>query len=404
MRALFFGTLIAMTATAFAEEAGYRVQLDTIHRGYDGKTCWVHARAGAIPTSPPSVVLTMQKLLLTGSDVFYALNDMRTDDMGKTWSGPTEHADTLGRRDEADGVVVAACDFWPKWHAATGKMLGIGHTVRYRDNRVMHVTPRQTTYAIYDPERRDWTPWTTLAMPDEPRFANAGAGCVQRVDLPNGDILLPIYFKRPEEQIASVTVLRCRFDGKKLEYVEHGDEMTVPVPRGFAEPSLTVFNGRYYLTLRNDERGYVTSSSDGLHFDEPQPWLWDDGSDLGNYNTQQHWVTHSDAMFLVYTRRGADNDHVFRNRAPLFMARVDPQALRVMRATERILLPQRGARFGNFGVVDVGPNETWVTDTEWMQQKGPNIVIPVDNPYGADNSVYAARIVWEKPNTTWDQR
>jgi hypothetical protein len=33
------------------------------------------------------VVLTMQKLLLTGSDVFFALNEMRTDDLGKTWRG-----------------------------------------------------------------------------------------------------------------------------------------------------------------------------------------------------------------------------------------------------------------------------------------------------------------------------
>src|SRR6185436_14125042 len=49
---------------------GYRIQLDTIHRGYDGKTCWVHPRAGTIPGERPIVVLTMQKLLLTGSDVF----------------------------------------------------------------------------------------------------------------------------------------------------------------------------------------------------------------------------------------------------------------------------------------------------------------------------------------------
>jgi predicted RNA polymerase sigma factor len=49
------------------------VQLETISRGYDGQTCWVHPRAGAIPGDAPIVVLTMQKLLLTGSDVFFAL-------------------------------------------------------------------------------------------------------------------------------------------------------------------------------------------------------------------------------------------------------------------------------------------------------------------------------------------
>ena len=45
-------------------------------------------------------------------------------------------------------------------------------------------------------------------------------------------------------------------------------------------------------------------------------WTFDDGSELGNYNTQQHWVTHSDGLFLVYTRRGADNDDIARHRAP----------------------------------------------------------------------------------------
>ncbi|HWA99883.1 MAG TPA: exo-alpha-sialidase [Pirellulales bacterium] len=395
--------LIARAIAAAEPSVGYRLELETIHRGYDGKTCWVHARAGAIPGERPIVVLTMQKLLLTGSDVFYALNDMRTDDLGRSWSGPTEHADTLGRRDEPDGVTVAACDFWPKWHRTSGKLLGIGHTVRYRDNRVMHVRRRETCYSVYDPERRAWTPWTTLAMPDEPRFQNAGAGCVQRVDLPNGEILLPIYFKRPEEELASVTVVRCRFDGRRLEYVEHGNALSLPNGRGFVEPSLTRFKDKFYLTLRNDLAGYVTSSSDGLHFDAPQPWLWDDGSDLGNYNTQQHWVTHHDGLFLVYTRRGAENDHVFRHRAPLFMAEVDPATLRVRRATERVLVPQRGARLGNFGVVNVNENETWVTVSEWMQTWGPKVVMPPDNPYGADNSVYVARIVWDAPNRGWDE-
>jgi hypothetical protein len=69
-------------------DPAYRIQLDVVSRGYDGKTCWVHPRAGTIPGENPSVVLTMQKLLLTGSDVFFALNEMRTDDLGKTWSGP----------------------------------------------------------------------------------------------------------------------------------------------------------------------------------------------------------------------------------------------------------------------------------------------------------------------------
>jgi hypothetical protein len=39
-----------------------------------------------------------------------------------------------------------------------------------------------------------------------------------------------------------------------------------------------------------------------------------------------------------------------------------------------------------------------------MQTKGPHIVIPPDNKYGADNSVYVARILWEEPNAGSNER
>jgi len=59
----------------------------------------------------------------------------------------------------------------------------------------------------------------------------------------------------------------------------------------------------------------------------------------------------------------------------------------VLRDTERVLVPERGARLGNFGVVEVNESETWVTVAEWMQPAGCE-------KYGSDNSVYAARIRW----------
>ena len=152
---------------------------------------------------------------------------------------------------------MAACDFWPKWHAPSGKLLGIGHTVRYRGDRVIAERDRETAWSIYDARSRTWTPWTTLEMPDRVKFQNAGAGCVQRVDLPGGDILLPIYFKSKEQKTYRTTVLRCGFDGAKLSYREHGNELTVDIGRGLYEPSLTRFAGRFYLTLRNDNAGYV---------------------------------------------------------------------------------------------------------------------------------------------------
>lgn len=389
----------ALTAGAAPREVDYTVQLDVIRSGFDGVHCWVHPRAGIVPAAaggPPAVVLTMQQLWLKGSDVFGPLNEMRTDDLGRTWRGPVEHAATLGHRAEPEDVTLAISDFWPKWHAASGKLLGIGHTVRYRNNAVIADRRRETAYAVYDPVARTWTPWQTVAMPPEARFYNSGAGCVQRVDLPNGEILLPFSFRAQGEADSRVAVMRLGFDGRTLAVREIGGALALAGGRGFGEPSLCTAGGRFFLTLRNNDAGYVTASRDGLHFDPPRRWTWDDGTDLGNYNTQQHWVTHGDALFLVYTRRGAGNDHVFRHRAPLFIAQVDPERLVVIRATERILVPEHGARLGNFGVTEISADETWVTVAEWMQTNPPMRIIAPDNPWGAANRVYAARIRFDQ--------
>ncbi|GAA5506845.1 dienelactone hydrolase family protein [Novipirellula caenicola] len=418
--ALFW--MLASPAMLFAADHGdastvsFTIEPTVAMQGYDGNQCWVHARAGAIPSSDPegqpSVVMTMQKLLLSGSDVFYPLHQTRSDNLGKTWSAPAE-LDAFERQrvsnDESatlpGGASVApelvragdettVCDFTPKWHAASQRLLGIGQTVWYRNNRVMHASPRGIAYAVFDSSKNRWSDWQTVKMPAEVKFNNAGAGSVQRVDLPGGDVLLPIYFRDPTQSQYSVTIVRCRFDGHTLQYVEHGDELTIPVKRGLYEPSLTQFRGRYYLTMRNDDHGYVCTSDDGLHFDTPRRWTFDDGSDLGNYNTQQHWVTHSDGLFLVYTRRGANNDHVFRHRAPLLIGQVDPESLQVRRASERVVVPEHGARLGNFGVTEVSPTETWVTVTEWMQPAGVE-------KHGSDNRVYVAKLKWDRPNQAW---
>lgn len=372
----------------------FRLQVDTLTQGYDGETCWVHPRAGTLPGPTPSVVLTMQKLLLTGSDVFYALNDLRSDDLGRTWSAITPHEATLGRRSEPDEVIVAASDFTPQWHAGSGKLLGIGHTVRYRGDKVIANRRRETAWSVYDAGARTWSAWQTLKLPDDPKFYNCGAGSVQRVDLDNGEILLPVYFKAEADTCYRVTVLRCAFDGRELRYLGQGSELVLESGRGIYEPSLARFQGRFYLTLRNDTDGYVAVSDDGLTFGPLQPWRFSDGAPLGNYNTQQHWISRPDALYLVYTRRGAHNDHVFRHRAPLFLARVDPAGPAILRETETVLVPERGARLGNFGVTEVSESETWVTVAEWMQAASPNHVIPPDNAFGADNRVWAARLFW----------
>lgn len=381
---------------AEAEPGRFQVRLEVVTEGYDGKTCWFHPRAGAMPGKVPTVVLTMQKLNAKRSDVFYPIASLESPDLGRTWTPIAEHTQTLGRRPLGEHLEEGISDFTPKWHAASGKLLATGHTVVYSNDVLVPVRPRSAVWSVYDPATRAWRPWAKLAMPQEAKFSCGGAGSTQRVDLENGDILLPFYSKGVGERAHFSTVLRTRFDGETLRYIEHGTELTVSTDRGLGEPSLARFQGRFYLTLRNDRAAYVAVSQDGLHYDPPRKWTFEDGTDLGSYNTQAHWVTRQDALFLVYTRRGANNDNVVRHRAPLFVARIDPARLVVLRATERELVPNKGAQLGNFAVVDVSEHETWVTTSEGM-------AAATAPKFGANGRVYAARLVWEQSNTAWNE-
>ena len=112
----------------------YDVDLRKASEGWNGKDYWVQSRCGAIPPARPgdnpTVVLTMQKCLLTGSDLFYAIHSLHTTDLAATWSPPVEQP-AFRRLPTGEGNERTVCDFWPKWHAATGTLLGTGHTVYY---------------------------------------------------------------------------------------------------------------------------------------------------------------------------------------------------------------------------------------------------------------------------------
>ena len=374
----------------------FEVKLDVVRQELSPDFCWFHPRAAAIPGQAakalPTVVMTLQKHLHV-SDYYSGLWMMRTDDLGKSWTGPTEIPE-LAWVKEPNGVVVAVADVTPGWHPSTGKLIAIGCSVRYNAaGKQLTDVPRfsQTAYAVYDPKTGHWSRWQILEMPADEKFNMARNACSQWLVQSDGAVLLPIYFSKRPGQPASVTVVQCVFDGQKLSYVKHGDELSLAVVRGLCEPSLAAFRGRYYLTLRNDLKGYVTVSDDGLHYQAIRPWTFDDGSELGSYNTQQHWLVHREGLFLSYTRRGANNDHIARHRAPIFLAQVDPQKLRVIRRTEKPVLPERGVMLGNFGAAAIDPNESWITDAEYMANGKPN-------PRGANGSVFVGRVLWSKPN------
>lgn len=381
-------------------DVDYRIETQILQSGYDRKTCWVQTRCGRVP--PTGAVITTQKLRLSGSDIFYGIHTLHSEDFGRTWTPPQAQPGLMRRRNP-DGTEDCPCDGTPTWHAVTGKLLLTGHLAQYRDDELVSgLRPRSTYFSVYDEATRRFSDWRILALPtDDPAVFNSGAGCVQRFDLPDGDILLPIYYRPADDctRCYRASVMRCGFDGTTLVFKERGPDLSCPDPRGFGEPSLTFWGGRYFLTLRNDVRGYVAAGEDGMRFDSPRPWTFDDGTEIGNYNTQQHWVTHSDGLFLVYTRRGAGNDHVFRHRAPLFMARVDPERLCLIRSSERVVVPERGARLGNFGICTASPEETWVVVSEWMQTTGPD---PHDctkcERYGSDNALFLSRLQWNRPN------
>jgi hypothetical protein len=292
-------------------------------------------------------------------------------------------------------VDIAVADVTPGWHAASGKLLAVGARVRYSKKGVQLEDVKrsnQTAYALFDPETRRWQRWATIEMPPDDKFDLARSACAQWLEMEDGTILLPFYYGRSASVPHSVTVAQFQFDvNGKLRYLRHGSEHHLNEARGFAEPSIVKFQGKYYLTIRSDLRGYVTVSSDGLNYQPVREWRFDDGSELGSYNTQQHWLAHSDGVFLAYTRKGANNDHVFRHRAPLFLAQVDPEALRVMKRTEKILMPERGATLGNFGAAAVTEHESWVTDTEGM-------FFDTARKHGAEGATFLARVIWSKPN------
>jgi hypothetical protein len=318
---------------------------------------------------------------------------MLSRDLGQTWQGPTLQKPLDWVHDD-DGVIVAVADVTPFWHAPSGKVLAIGAQVRYSPaGQQLEDQPRahQTAYAVYDPRAQHGSAWQRLEMPREARFNFARSACAQCLVEPDGSLLVPFYIGPSAKEPHPVTVARCRFDGTRLEYATHGDEIELNVVRGLVEPSLARFQGQYYLTLRNDEKGYVTASKDGLHYQKIKAWTFDDGSPLGSYNTQQHWLSHSDGLFLCYTRRGADNDHIMRHRAPLFIGQVDAQRLCVLRATERVLAPERGATLGNFGANYVTPLESWVTVAEGMWNEA-------SRSRGATGAVFIARVIWSRPN------
>lgn len=359
-----------------------KISIERIPLGYDGKECFVHARACALDEK--NIIMTMQKLNVYGDDLFSPLYVLHSTDGGKSWTEPVQDPGFTTDTDE-NGIRTLGCDGTHLLHKATGVPIVLGHTVSYEAEglRPMHGFRADTWYATYDFESISYRTMKIIGVPDDVYPVGCGTGCSQLIEDENGDLLIPVYIPRGEYYNSAV--MRCSFDGLNVVFKEMSNELSFNISRGLCEPSLTFYNGKYYLTLRNDNYGLYSVSDDCKNFSQPEIWRWDTNDIVPTYNTQSHWLQCNNKLYLVYTRKAGNNDHVFRHRAPLFMAEVDTDNMRILRYTEQIVVPERGARLGNFGVTQIDDNSALVTVTEWMQPVGCE-------KYGSDNSLFVTRI------------
>ena len=349
----------------------------SIRHGYDKKSCLVHARCCH---APERILATAQYLNVAGSDLFSGILMSQSFDDGTTWS---EFQEQEGLAPIIDSeYITVGCDATPMYHKKTNSILLLGHTTQYEKGGMSPTKHnRHTFYSVFNEGKNEFEQMRLLEMPDG--YERCGNGCGQSIELENGELLIPVYYNKDTEPNMYSMVLKCYFDGETIKVLEMGKPLTVHIRRGLYEPSLVFHNGIYYMTLRNDECGFVAKSVDGLNYTDLQLWKWDDGSILQNYNTQQHWMTVGDELYLIYTRRGADNDHVFRHRAPLFASKVVD--MRLIKSSEVVVVPEKGARLGNFGVSPYKEDGAVIMAAEWMQPLGCEM-------YGSDNNIYFSKI------------
>ena len=367
---------------------------ETVRRNRDGKdVTWFHPRACRMPDG--KVLMNLQEI--GGSDYFGHVHWSESSDLGNTWTTPEPIA-ALARDPVKghEGLMAGVCDVTPQYHPNTGTVLALGHVVFYRGAYFAR-NEQLSRYPVYAVRQKDgsWAKRKILKW-DDPRtdyiYSN---NCGQRVVMPNGDIMMSFTFGSTAKN-RMVAGVRCTFDGEELKVAEVGKPLEHKVGRGLLEPSVTRFNDRFYMTIRaEDGRGYVAMSDDGVNYEGKTAWAWEDGTPLGMSTTQQHWLTHSDGLFLVYTRWEPSNVNVTRWRSPLWVAQVHTEKRCLIRDTERVVLPMMGdgvntpddvALMGNFNITNVTPDESWVTVGEWMPRRK------------ARGDMLLARIRWSKPN------
>lgn len=390
---LLISTLLPFGFT-FQRELIASIELVKLHYGRDGGGTWFLPRICMVPRADGGSDALMTLQTIAGSDYYGPVHWRESGDLGRTWSEPLP-VPGLGRRPFTNEIEEAVSDVMPIYHQKTRSVLAIGEIIYYRDGRYFpEQPPRFPVYIVRDRNGK-WSERKKLEWQDPRANAIYAIGSSQSVVMENGDVLIPVSFRSTERADFGVTSLRCSFDGKQLKVKQVGTALHNTVKRGLLEPQLTFYGRRYLMTIRaEDGFGYVSTSPDGLAWSPAVRWSWEDGKALEMSTTQQHWLTHSDGLFLSYTRKSPENANVMRWRAPLYLAQVDPQTLRLRPKTERIIFPLIGdgigdptnvAHYGNFHVNNVNANESWISAGEVI-------------PSNFRGDLLLARIRWSRPN------
>ena len=106
------------------------VALHQIATTSDGTYCYVHARGLLLPQGKG--LITLQKLDLSGCDLFDGIEMMKTSDGGKSFS-PPRPCEKLRREYFENGISRVMCDATPFFHQKTKKILLTGHTAWYNE-------------------------------------------------------------------------------------------------------------------------------------------------------------------------------------------------------------------------------------------------------------------------------
>ena len=231
--------------------------------------------------------------------------------------------------------------------------------------------------------------------------------CTQTAFAADGDWLVPCYFVCGEADDFGmpfiprygIRTLKLHLGNGVFNIVGKSNILQHNVQRGFIEPSISCWNNEYYLTIRaEDGCAYVSKSADPLHWCDPVCGQFDDGAVMQTASTQQHFLQLEDKLFLLYTRKSDCNEHVFRYRAPLFIAEIDGRRCCLKRSSEKIVFDyiQRNGvdgLLGNFHVCNLPDGSGIVcdcrlfdSDNESLQRHAELAVARID-PAAPEKSV-----------------